>query len=84
MFNNQTEEVTELIDSLSNFPHIQYKLRLYWGYKECRDYLASLPMTTRPKRQGFPLDAIIAIDKLIDLHDLEYPRLKPTSGAMWY
>lgn len=41
-------------------------------------------MTTRPKRQGFPLDAIIAIDKLIDLHDLEYPRLKPTSGAMWY
>ena len=84
MFNNQTEEVTELIDSLSNFPHIQYKLRLYWGYKECRDYLASLPMTTRLKRQGFPLDAIIAIDKLIDLHDLEYPRLKPTSGAMWY
>jgi len=80
---NQDEEVMALIERLEKFPHIQHKLRLYWGYKEGRDLLTSLTVTDRPDRQGFPFDAVMAIDALIDLHDSYYPKFKPLSGSVW-
>ena len=72
-----------LIGKLDKFPHIQADLNMFWGKKEGRDYLTSLTVTTRPNRAGFPFDAVMAIDELIDLHDLEYPNLKPLPGSVW-
>jgi hypothetical protein len=77
------ENATVLIDRLGRFPHIQKKLNLYWGCKECRDFLGSLTMSDRPNRQGFPFDAVLAIDALIDLHDTEYLIFKPLLDPAW-
>lgn len=77
-------EAANLIEWLDKYPHIQKKLDLYWGYKECRDYLGSLTMSDRPNRQGFPLDTVMVIDELIDLHDSQFPTLKPkTIHNVW-
>ncbi len=74
---------TALIAQLDKFPHIQRKLYLYWGYKEGRDFLSSLTISDRPNRRGFPFDVVIVINELTDLHDIEYPILKPRSKYVW-
>jgi hypothetical protein len=80
---NQNEEVINLIERLEKFPHIQNKLRLHWGYKAGRELLTSLTYSDRPNRQGFPFDAVLAIDALVDLHDAYYPKFKPLLDPVW-
>jgi hypothetical protein len=72
-----------LIAKLDKFPHIQAELDMFWGKKEGRDFLTSLTVSNRPNRAGFPFEAVIAIDDLIDLHDLEYPKFKPLPESAW-
>lgn len=71
----------ELINKLAKFPHIQNKMWM-WGNIECRQYLTGLKLTDRPNRQGFPFEIALAIDDLIELHDLEYPQFVPAE-TIW-
>ena len=71
----------ELIDKLEKFPHIQKKLWM-WGTTECRQYLASLTLSNRPNRRGFPFEITLLIDDLIELHDMEYPQFAP-ARTVW-
>lgn len=72
-----------LISKLDKFPHIQYRIELFWGTKECRPYLKSLTVSDRPSRVGFPFEVGMAIYELIDLHDSEYPEYNPVSHSQW-
>jgi len=66
----------ELAVQFDKFPHIKSKLEWMWGTKECRKYLLSLKISDRP-RNGFPFAILIAIDDLIELHDITYPQWRP-------
>lgn len=72
-----------LISKLDKFPHIQYRIKLFWGTKECRTYLKSLTVADRPGRAGFPFDAGMAIYDILELHDAEYPKFIPAIHTHW-
>ena len=72
-----------LISKLDKFPHIQYRIELLWGSRDCRKYLKSLGVADRPNRKGFPFEAGMAIHSILELHDSEYPEFKPISISKW-
>lgn len=61
---------------LDPYPHLKSRLQLYWGTKKCRDFLKNL-LLIDGKRQGFPFEVLMTIDRLIELHDKDYPQFKP-------
>lgn len=74
--------MTHLINKLKAYPHIVTKLTLWWGTKECRDYLVGLTTSDRIGRKGFPFETALVIQELIELHDKEYPKHTP-SQTIW-
>jgi hypothetical protein len=72
----------ELVDKLTQFPHIQTKLNWVWGSRECRQFLSSLTTADRLNRKGFPFEVVMVIDDLIILHDNVYPQFKP-KPSLW-
>lgn len=67
----------ELLQKLNKFPSLCQKIEIMWGTQTCRDYLDDLCIDTRcdvKPRQGFPFDALLAIEGLLDLHDALYPQ----------
>lgn len=74
--------MTHLINKLEAYPHIVTKLALWWGTKECRDYLAGLTTSDRVGRKGFPFETTLVIQELTDLHDVKFPQFAPPA-TIW-
>jgi len=74
------DTVKELLKALDKYPHIQKRLSILWGMKDCRNYLESMILDDRvgDYRTGFPFDVMMTIEALIDLHDRQYPNCAPT------
>jgi len=71
-----------MLRGIRKFPHIATQVRMTWGSAECRAYLYRLtidqpPTPNRPKRQGFPFDALMVLIDLLQLHDEAYPMFAP-------
>jgi hypothetical protein len=67
----------KLIDHLHDYPHVQERIIRFWGDKIGRNYLKELTIPERIGRAGFTMEAIRAINELIELHDLEHPAYRP-------
>ena len=65
------------VGALFEFPHVVKNVDLYWGFAECVPYLESLLVDTRGGRRGFPFNTVLAIQKLVDLHNEKWPQHKP-------
>ena len=74
----------QLVRELAKFPHIQWRLEVLWGSKDCRDYLADLIIPNRPGRQGFDFTTFLIIEELTALHDHFYPKFAPKDGNWTY
>jgi hypothetical protein len=73
------ETYTKLMGDLSDYPHVQKRITLMWGHKECRTYLSTLLMDTRESesgvlRRGFKFSSAMAIEDLITEHDALFPQ----------
>lgn len=75
-------EHTGYIDSIIDvdYPHISKKIILMWGSNECVDYIESLINYShshdRPMRQGFPLQALLELQFVLDEHVRQFPYMK--------
>ena len=57
-----------------HFPHIGRQLRVLWGGQDFSEYVNRLLTDTRGgTRQGFPSEVALALFKLIQEHDREFP-----------
>lgn len=69
----------------SRYPHIVKKLLLIWGSEECIKYIEHdlfhhTPTPERPMREGFSLEVLIEIDKLLHKHIEQFPNIKSETG----
>ena len=64
----------EILERLSEYPHVQTALDLMWGTNECRNYLYQLIVPGRDGRKGFPVEDLDVINDLLQLHDKYYPQ----------
>lgn len=65
------------------FPHVAQRLVETWGRRAFHDYVSELFSDKRGGRQGFPMEVVMGIFRLTQLHDQEYPGVKPISGDVW-
>lgn len=62
------------------YPHVGRRLREAWGTVQFMVEMEELLHNTRNRtRQGFPFEALLAIDGVLELHRLTFPHLHPTS-----
>jgi hypothetical protein len=66
-----------ILERLSKYPHVQTRLDIMWGTKECRDYLYQLIVPDRDGRAGFPVEDLDVINDIMRLHDQYYPQYIP-------
>ena len=60
------------------FPRIGNNLKEYWGRQEFVSYVRNLLHDNRgSSRQGFPLDVLMALQEISDLHAAIYPGIVP-------
>lgn len=66
-------------------PRIAAALQLYWGEPEFVPYVESLLNDTRNgERKGFQGDVVIALQNLLERHNLDYPRFSPSARmSLW-
>lgn len=75
-------EQTGYIDSIIDvdFPHIAEKIWLFWGEPECMSYLDELlnysHSKDRPSRQGFPFQAIVELNIVMEEHQRQFPNIR--------
>lgn len=67
-------------------PRIAAALKLYWGEPEFVPYVENLLNDTRDgERKGFHGDIVIALQNLLERHNLEYPRFSPSARmSLWH
>jgi hypothetical protein len=67
-------------------PRIAAALKLYWGEPEFVPYVENLLQDTRDgERKGFHGDVVIALQNLLERHNLEYPRFSPSARmSLWH
>ncbi len=66
------------------FPHIGAQIIAAWGRRSFYFYVDSLfNEKKRQKRQGFPEDVVLAIFRLSQVHDREFPASIPTNRDVW-
>ena len=69
------ETVKELLQRLDKYPHLQKRISILWGTRDCRMYLQTMLLDDRNGKQpraGFPFDVMLAIGALIEQHDRQY------------
>jgi hypothetical protein len=65
------------------FPHIGKSLKVYWGYQEFVSYTRNLLHDNRGhSRKGFPMEVLMALQSLSDLHGVAYPHILP-KDKLW-
>lgn len=71
-----------LIDG--EFPHIGRRIKAAWGTDGFNAYMDSLFNDNRGgKRHGFPESVMLALFKLAQMHELEYPQFNRPLGDIW-
>lgn len=66
------------------FPHIGRRLIQTWGSYAFYMYVGTLFTDTRGgSRRGFPPDVLLAITKIVKVHELAHPRLDPRRIDIW-
>jgi hypothetical protein len=67
-------------------PRIAAALKLYWGEPEFVPYVENLLNDTRNgERKGFQGDMVIALQNLLERHNLDYPRFSPSARmSLWH
>jgi len=68
------------------YPRIADALKLYWGEPELVPYIESLLQDTRDgERKGFQGDMVIALQNLLERHNLDYPQFSPSARmSLWH
>lgn len=68
------------------FPRIASTLQLYWGEPEFVPYVEGLLKDTRDgERKGFQGDMIVALQNLLERHNLEFPQFSPSQRmSLWH
>jgi len=60
------------------FPHVSKQLVCSWGTHHFVDYANTLLYTTRPgNRKGFPLEVIMELSTVVELHHELFPQFIP-------
>jgi hypothetical protein len=65
---------------LEAFPHIVAQLVDVWQTQDFYHYIKTLLLPDRPGRLGFPLDVLMELEWLLDIHKHEIP---PTGVSTW-
>lgn len=66
------------------FPHIGRRLAVTWGRSEFSIYINDLINNSRDgKRQGFPKEIVLALFKLMQAHDAEFPEHELKIADIW-
>jgi hypothetical protein len=65
---------------LEQYPHIIENLHDVWHSLDFYDYIKSLLLPDRPGRQGFPLDVLMELEWLLDIHRTVLP---PWGADTW-
>ena len=74
------EDNEDFIFIKETHPHIDSRLKLLWGTKECYALFETLFLDTRDgARKGFPRTSASAIYKLHELHDTHFPQFMKKS-----
>lgn len=68
----------------ARFPHIGRHLGAYWGQAKFSEYVNDLLNNTRNgQRHGFPEEVALALWKLMQQHDREYPEFQVRLVDIW-
>lgn len=65
------------------FPHIGRRLQAKWGRPAFGEYIHELLNDSRAGRQGFPEEVMLALFKLMEVHDKEYPQFVKKLTDIW-
>lgn len=66
------------------FPHIGRRLKAVWGQETFSPYLDTLFNDNRDgHRHGFPEPVMLALFRLVKMHELEYPQFNRPAGDFW-
>jgi hypothetical protein len=66
------------------FPHIGRRMIQTWGSYAFYMYAGTLFTDTRGgSRRGFPPEILLAITRIVKVHELAYPRLDPRRVDIW-
>ncbi len=70
----------------TRFPHVAKAITCCWGdesfYKYIHNLTTTEPTEERKNRRGFPLDAMVEIGDITEVHDEVFPELKP-KARVW-
>lgn len=67
----------------ARFPHIGRRLQSKWGRPAFSEYVHELLNDSRAGRQGFPEETMLALFKLMEVHDCEYPQYVKKITDIW-
>ena len=68
----------------ARYAHIARRIQELWGRPALSSYINHLLQDTRGgTRQGFPGDVAMAMFKLMNQHDDEYPQYAIKAGDIW-
>ncbi|MDP3540195.1 MAG: hypothetical protein Q8S26_15985 [Azonexus sp.] len=67
----------------ARFPRIGRQLQAKWGRPAFSEYVHDLLNDSRTGRQGFPEEAMLALFKLMEVHDKEYPQYVKKITDIW-
>lgn len=67
----------EKVPALNGYPHVVDHIERFWGFEEIKPYFEALVVHNRTEgmRQGFAPAAFFEIQKLIDLHNEQFPKI---------
>lgn len=68
----------------TGFPHVGARIIQTWGSSAFHEYADSLFKDNRGgQRRGFPKEIVLAIFRLVELHDKDYPDLIRSGADVW-
>ncbi len=69
----------------THFPHVAKAITCCWGDESFHNYVHNLtttePTEERKNRKGFPLDAMVELGAIVEVHNEVFPELKPKACA---
>jgi hypothetical protein len=67
----------------SRYARLGTRVAELWGHEGCTDYINELMNDTRGGRQGFPADVAIALFRLVQDHERDFPQFIKNDTQIW-
>jgi len=64
------------------YPHLERKLTVWWGTKECREYLRDILIGDKYGDLKFEFETVLTLQELTYQHDIDFPQFAPPA-TVW-